>query len=312
MKMKFVLAFILLSAVIVSSAQKALPIHVDSLLAQIPSVKSSALSFAMCSLDSNRDGLVSVRDAGSVMNGMQSELMNYSVELSKSGMSGSYTNPSIPSQEQINQSVQNAMQMQGMTKEQMMQMAQSRQNHSATVPSDNPASMREFGQAQNAAAQLSVLQNELATKAAQLGGEYQNKIQAIPTVIVNCKDYKVQGADLALPKCDCVKALYLNYYQKRVATEDEYLKKLDALLGEYLPKFKQQISIIDKVESDLNYGDAVSIPALRRQVVGVQQQALGSLLPILGIVGHAIKDSGSEYSGIVNTNNNLLPTPCQK
>lgn len=311
MKIKFVFGIILLSAFFVSSAQKALPIHVDSLLAQIPLVKTSATNFQMCTVETNNEGLVSVKDAGSIINGIQAELMKYSADLATSAMSSnSYTNTSMPSQDQINQSVQNAMQMQGMTKEQIMQMAKTKQ--SANVPQPvNANLMKELGLAQKAAEQLSIMQNELATKASQLGGQCQSKIQAIPTVLVNCKDYKVQGADLALPKCDCVKGLYLDYYQKRVTIEDEYLKKIEALLEDYLPKFKEQIIIIDKVENDLNYGDAISIPAFKRQVAGVQQQALGAIIPVLGIVGNAIKDSGSEYTGIVNTNNNHLPVPCQ-
>jgi hypothetical protein len=310
MKIKFILGIIFLSAAFTSFAQKALPIDVDSLLMQIPSVKSSATSFQMCTVETNNDGLVSVKDAGSIINGIQDQLMKYTVDLGNSTMSSSYTNTSAPSQEQINQSVQNAMQMQSMSREQMMQMAQNK--HSGNVPQPiNANVMKEFGQAQNAVSQLSILQTELATKASQLDGEYKSKIQAIPTVVVNCKEYKVQGADLALPQCSCVKALYSDYYQKRITIEDEYLKKLDALLGNYFPKFKEQITIIDKVENDLSYGDAITMPVIKRQVVGAQQQALSSLIPLLGVVGHAIKDSGSEYTGIVNTNNGHLPVPCQ-
>lgn len=310
MKIKFILGIIFLSEAFICSAQKALPIHVEGLLTQIPSVKSSATSFQMCTLDSNTDGLVSVKDPGVILNGIQNELMKYSVDLSKSTMSISYTNTSVPSQEQINQSVQNAMQMQSMSREQIMQMAKSKQNGNVPQPI-NSNLMKEFGQAENAASQLSILQTELATKASQLDGEYKSKIQAIPTVVVNCKEYKVQGADLALPQCSCVKALYSDYYQKRITIEDEYLKKLDALLEDYFPKFREQITIIDKVENDLSYGDAITMPVIKRKVVGVQQQALSSLTPLLGIVGHAIKDSGSEYTGIVNTNKNHLPVPCE-
>jgi len=311
MKTKFFFAvIILLSITSASYSQKALPIQVNSLLAKIPELENCVASFKMCTIDSNSEGLVSVKDAGPVINGIQDRLAKNMTDLGNTSMNSSYTNASVPSQDQINQSMQNAMQMQSMSREQLMQMAKSKQNGNVPQPI-NGNLMKEFGQAQNAASQLSILQTELATKASQLDGEYKSKIQAIPTVIVNCKDFKVQGADVAVPKCDCVKALYLAYYQKRVAIEDEYLQKLNELLHNYLPKFKEQITIIDKVESDLNYGDAINIPTFKTQVVGVQQQALGSLIPLSGVVGNAIKDSGSEYTGIVNTNNNHLPVPCQ-
>lgn len=312
MKIKILFAVVIfLSITSASYSQKALPIQVNTLLAKIPEPENCAASFKMCTIDSNSEGLVSVKDAGPLINGIQDQLTKNMTDLASTSMNSSYTNASVPSQDQMNQAMQNASQMQGMNRDQLMQMAQNKQNHTAPPSNNNADLMKEFGQAQNAAAQLSILQGELATKVSQLGGEYQRKKQEVPAVKVTCQDYKVQGGDIALPKCDCVKALYLAYYQKRVAIEDEYLQKLNGLLQAYLPKFKDQISIIDKVENDLDYGDAISIPAFKRQVVGVQQQALGALLPFLGIVSNAIKDSGSEYTGVVNINNGHLPTPCQ-
>ena len=312
MKIKsFFSVIILLLITVISNAQKALPIQVNSMLSRVPTLENCQASFKMCTIDSNTNDLVSVKDEGAVINGIRNDIAKYMNDLTSSSMNSSYTSttPSMPSQDQINQALQNASQMQNISREQMMQMAQSNHNHTPP-PNNNAALMKEWGQAQNPSEQLSLMQTELATRVSQLGGEYQQKVDKIPTVVVTCPDYKVQGADLALPKCGCVKGLYLDYYQKRVTIKDEYLQKLNELLQYYLPKFKDQIAIIDKVENDLNYGDAISIPALKRQVVGVQQQAMGSLLPLLGIVGNAIKDSGLEYAGIVNINRHL-PVPCQ-
>lgn len=311
MKIKSLLAILIFFTTIASYAQKALPVQVNSFLYKIPIPEDCQASFKMCTLDSNSDGLVSVKDAGVVINGIRDEVTKEMNDLASSSMSGSYnTNTSVPSQDQINQAMKNASQMQSMSREQMMQMARNKQNHTVSPSTNNAALMKEFGQAQGAAGQLSILEGELATKASQLAGGYQQKMDAVPTVMVTCEEYKVQGADLALPKCGCVKALYLNYYQKRVAIEDEYLQKLNELLQNYLPKFKDQIAIIDKVENDLNYGDAISIPAFKSQVVGIQQQAFASLIPIMGIVSRAITDSGSEYAGLVNINKRV-PVPCQ-
>ena len=170
--------------------------------------------------------------------------------------------------------------------------------------------MKEFGKAQDAAAQLSILQIGLATKASQLGGEYEQKLQTMLTVTVDCEEYKVQGADIALPRCSCLKSTCSNYDQKRITIEDEYLQKQNELLQKYLLRFKEQIAIIDKVENDLNYGDAVSIPAVKNRLIGVQQQAIGSLTTILGAVSNAIKDSAAEYADLVNIKNGHLPEPC--
>ena len=155
------------------------------------------------------------------------------------------------------------------------------------------------------------MQTELATKTSQLGGEYEQKLQAIPTIIIDCEEYKVQGADLALPRCSCLKSAYSNYYQKGIVIEDQYLQKQNELLRKYLPRFKEQIAIIDKVENDLKYGDAVSVPAVKNRLTGVQQQAISSLTTILGAVSNAIEDSGIEYARLVNIKNGHLPEPCQ-
>ncbi len=97
----------------------------------------------------------------------------------------------------------------------------------------------------------------------------------------------------------------------KVAIEDEYLQKVNKLLQTYIPKFRAQITIVDQAEQDLKYGDAISIPAFKTQVVGVQQQAIGAIIPILGIASNTIKDSGTVYTDIVNINNGHLPEPCQ-
>ena len=311
MKIKSLLAILIFLATI-ASAQKALPIEVGSLLAKIPELESCAASFKLATIDSNEEGIISIKNAGPIVNGIQDQMTKDMSDLANSSMSSSsYTNTSMPSQDQINQALQNASKMQGMSREQMMQMAQHRQTQSPPPGNNNAASFKEFGKAQDAAGKLSVLQGQLATEASQLGGEYQRKLQAIPTVTVTCQDYKVQGADLALPKCGCVKALYMAYYQKRVTIEDEYLQKLNQIVHKYLPQFKEQIAIIDKVEGGLKYGDAVSLPVIKTHLVGVQQQAIGSLTTILGVVSNAIKDSATEFADLSNINNGHLPTPCQ-
>ncbi|HSN07870.1 MAG TPA: hypothetical protein VLS85_02475 [Hanamia sp.] len=311
MKIKSLLT-ILIFCTTISFAQKALPIQVGSLLAKIPELESCAASFKLATIDSNEEGILSVKDAGPIVNGIQDQMTKDMTDLASSSMSSSsYTNTSMPSQDQINQALQNASKMQGMSREQMMQMAQHRQTQSPPPGNNSAASFKEFGKAQDAAGKLSVLQGQLATEASQLGGEYRRKLHAISTVTVTCQEYKVQGADLALPKCGCVKALYMAYYQKRVTMEDEYLQKLNQIVHKYLPVFKEQIAIIDKVEGGLKYGDAVSLPVIKTHLVGVQQQAIGSLTTILGVVSNAIKDSATEFADLSNINNGHLPTPCQ-
>lgn len=312
MKLKFISAIILLSAANTSFAQKVLPIQVINYVNRIPALQNSTASFKMCTTDSSNDGVVSVKDAGPIIDSIQEDLNNYMKEATNTATANSYSTASAPSQEQINQMMQNAIQMKNMSPDQIRQMSQSNQQHSNTSPSANSVSlMKEVGTGQNAASQLSLLTNELSTKAINLAAEHEQKVKAVGNVKNNCAEYKVQGADLALPKCDCIKQAYLDYYQSRENAEDEYLQKINELIQDYLPKIKEQMAIVDKVESDTNYGDAITVPALKNQLSGIQRQAISSLIPILGIVSQRLEESAKEYANIVNTNNGHAPTPCQ-
>ncbi|HEY4784783.1 MAG TPA: hypothetical protein VIH57_01985 [Bacteroidales bacterium] len=300
-------------------AQKALPIEVNGLLAKVPMPQNSKANFHMCTVvTDNSNGMVSVKDAGAAVNDLEATMQKDMTDLANASMSGgsynsySTSTPSAPSAEQIAQMQQQAQQMKGMTPEQAQQMAQQMQHTQSQGASHaaNPALMQELGKAQEAMGQVHMMFNELSTKASQLGGEYQQKIDQVKQT-GNCPEFKVPHADLALPHCDCVKNRALDYYQRRVVIEDEYLQKVNELLESYIPKIRAQIAIVDKAEQDLNYGDAVTIPAFKTQVVGVQQQAIAAIIPLLGISSNAIKDSGTLYTGVENTNNGHLPDPCQ-
>jgi hypothetical protein len=291
-------------------AQRALPVQVSSYISKIPALENCAASFKTCTIDSNNNGLVSVKDAGPTINGIQDDMNKYMQEAMNSSITNSKNNTSMPSQDQMAQMMQNASQMKSMSPDQIKQMSQGNQHQSA--PSANTASlMKEVGTGQNAASQLSLLTNEFSTKAIKLAAEHEQKMKAIGDLKNSCPDYKVKGADLALPKCDCIKQVYSNYYQKRITVEDEYLQKVNELIQSYLPKVKAQMAAVDKVESDTNYGDAIPVPALKNQLSGIQRQALSSLTPILGMVGQRLVESAKEYANVVNTNNGHASTPCQ-
>ncbi len=310
MKIKFIAAIIFLSVANTSFAQKALPIQVSDYLKRIPSLDSSVKSFKTCTIDSSSDGVVAIKNSGAAISSIQNDMEKYMKEAVNSTMTNSYSNASVPSQDQINQMVQNATQMKNMSPDELKQMSRSNQ-HQATPPSANTVPlMKEVGTGQTAASKLSVLTGELATKAANLGGEYDQQMKMLGEVKNNCVEYKVQGADLALPRCGCVMQVYLDYYQKRLGLTDKYLQKANGLVQSYLPKMEEQMAIIDKVEADTNYGDAVPVPALKTQVSGIQRQAMSSLTPVLGITDQWLTKSAKEYANVVNTQNGHVPVPC--
>jgi len=297
-----------------SEAQKALPIQVYGLLSKVPMPQSSEANYHSCTVETdNSNGAVSVKDAGTTVNDLETTMEKDVKDLANSSMSSSYASnsaPSIPSAEQIAQMQQQAQQMRGMTPDQARQMSQQMPHQNASQPAGNVSLMQELGKAQTAMMQINTTITELSTKVSQLGGEYKQKIDKVQQS-ASCPEFKVPTADIAEPKCNCVKTRLLDYRQKRVSIEDEYIQRVNGLLNTYLPKIKDQIAIIDKAEQDLKYGDAITLPAFKTQAVSVQQQAITTIAPILGIVKNVIKDSGTEYAGVVNANNSALLPPCQ-
>lgn len=305
----FVASLTILPMVI--KAQKALPIQVYGLIEKIPLPQKSESNFHTCTVVNDESGLVSVKDAGAELNNLQATMEKDVKDLANSTMSGSYASvPTMPSKEQIAQMQQRAQQMQGMSTDEARQMAQSMPHTNASQPTNNVGLMQELGKAQSAMLQINTAINELSIKASQLGGAYKLKIDKVQKS-ASCPEFKVPHADIAEPKCDCVKTRELEYYKNRITVEDEYIQNVNELLKNYIPKIKDQIVIIDKAEKDLNYGDATTIPTFKTQAVTVQQQAITALAPLLGIVEGVIKDSGSEYTNVVNINNGHLFTPCQ-
>jgi len=295
------------------NAQKALSIQVNSLLAKVYAPTDSKESFQMCTKDTDATSrIISVKDAGRVINDLQQTISNYMTQLGTSSMNSSYSNTatSMPSPEQMKQMQQNAMQMQSMSPDQAMKMTKQMPHNNTATPTSNPALMQEIGKAQEAGGKINVIMTDLSTKVSQLGGEFDQQEDKIK-MSGSCDEIKVKGADLALPKCSCVKSRNLDFRQKRVAVADSYLQKLNAILQKYLPDIKNKIAIIDKAESDANYGDSFSMTVLKQQAVSLQQQALGATLPILGIVSQAIEKTGSEYADLVNIKNDHLPEPYQ-
>lgn len=295
-------------------AQRAQPIRVLPFYSRIPVLASSDASYGASTRESNADGIITVKDPGPAFDSLQQGLQNYlmlATNASMAAANGSYGNAAPPSQEQVNQMMQKAMQMQSMSPEQIRQMSQGAGRSSAPAPAMNAAAMQEMGKATDAAATLNKLSGELVNKALVLLAELKHKQDALPALKVDCEEHKVQGADLALPGCGCVKAAYLAYYQKQVTLQDQYLPRVEALIQSYLPKFKEQVALIDQVESDLKYGDALSMPVLKNQLMSAQQQAVNALTPILGIISQRLQESAEAYANVVNTRNGHVSTPCQ-
>lgn len=293
----------MLNAEIFIYAQKALAIPVNALLEKVHSPASSQESFQLCTKETDPDnGLISVKDAGDEVNKLQQTVTNDMTQLGSASMNNSYssTATSMPSAAQMEE-------MKNMTPEQAMKMA--KQHPTNTIQTNNISLIKEFGKAEDAGMKINLLISELNSKVLQLDGELQQEYKKVK-LTGKCEEFKVQGADIALPKCDCIKTKYSTFYNQRVVAADQYIQKLNTLIQKYLPDIKNDLAVIDKAESDSQYGDALTIPAYKQRAVSLQQQALISMSSILGIVSNVIKDTAKEYADLTNINNGHLPEPC--
>src|SRR5574338_479107 len=125
MKIKIILAIIsLLYAEISIHAQKALPITVNALLAKVHPPVSSQESFQLCTKETDTvSRLISVKDAGAEVNGLQQTVANDMTQLGTAPMSSSYSSTST--------SMPTAEQMKNMTPDKAMKMAKQHPNNAS-------------------------------------------------------------------------------------------------------------------------------------------------------------------------------------
>ncbi|MFI5156313.1 MAG: hypothetical protein ACHQEM_09010 [Chitinophagales bacterium] len=273
-------------------AQNASSVQINSLLMRIPIPESSIKCYSTCTtITDPSNGSVSIKNNGAVFISLNEELDRIVRGESAAGQNTTGYSGAAPTQEQIEQMKQKAMQMQQMTPEQIAAM---RQNTTAPSSSNVPL-MKRIGEAQSRMMQLQTLSNELSMKMAALDNSKINKVAADPA----CPDVK-QGGDYAGPTCACQKKRALDYANNRVKAMDDYLQQLGALLKNYVPKIEAEISIVDKLEADYKYGEGISDPLARQQLTLLQRQAMGVVPNVLGISNSAWSDGAKIYAEVVN------------
>jgi hypothetical protein len=252
-------------------AQRPTPIQINSLISRIPIPESSQACYKSSTIITDANGISSIKDEGPVFNSLTDQLEKINKAAMEDMQSG-YANRSATANPTLTAS----------------------SGAPARPPATNVTLMQELGKAQSSIMQITLLTNELSGKMGQL------QMEKVP-VGPNCPEVR-QGSYVG-PTCECEQERSINYEQKRIAARDAWLQQAAALFQQYIPRIKDQVAFVDKVENDANYGQAIKDPTTLQMLWSVQRQALGGYTSLLAIASSAWKDGASQYLNLVNVKN---------
>ncbi len=285
--------FVLLTGIGTVQAQKAFQIDVTSMLAKIPLPGSCAASYSNCVVETGADGRVNVKDIGGPIADLQKQMIQMMKDRENNMMAA---NASMPSADQITKMQQQAQQMQSMTPEQAMQNAKNNASKQSNT-ADMATIGRKVGQGQNAMIELTKILNEFSAKVLVIQSATKDSVDKVKSG--HCPEVR-QGSYVG-PTCACTQGITAAYYTQRIAKRDEGASSMATLVQTYMPRIKAQVSIVDDIESSLKYGDAVSNPAYKQMLVSMQQQAMGAIPQVTGVISTITTDGGTEYANLQNT-----------
>jgi hypothetical protein len=292
--LRILCVIILLLSSMAGSGQKAVPMQITSFLTRLPLPESSQTSYASCTKSQDpSNGSISVTGAGPSFNSITDELNRIMQGDMAAAQNQSMQTPNAPSPDQVAQMQQQAAQMQNMSPQQIMDMQ--KKNYNGQNSQTNTALMRKIGEAQSHLGPIQQLNNELRMKLMALDKSAIDKVK----IGAPCSDVKGTG-DIAVPTCGCMIGRASSYEKLRVMAFDDYLQNVRSLLKDYIPKFNNEIAVIDKVEADAKYGEGISDPATRQQLYLLQRQGLSVVPGIISIARGTSEDGAKYYANLIN------------
>lgn len=292
---------VLFSATTGAYAQRAYPIDINSLLSKVPIPRTSADCYAAATKTTDpQNGAISIKDNGAAYQALldQYDKITRAAITDAMGKNSSSLSTTPPTPEQIEQMKQQAMaraaQMQSMNAQQMAQMHNNPGSAASRPGKEDVELMKMIGDAQSACNSISQISAELQSKIAALDHSAIQNVSSGP----NCPEVR-QGSYVG-PTCACQVEHATAYETRRVAARDALLQKVNSLLAEYIAKLKVQIAIVDDAEAKAKYGDAVTNPAFKQQVVNLQRQALGPVSAVTAFASDNWADAAKQYASLVN------------
>lgn len=274
-----------------AAAQQAWHGNLNSLMSRIPQTNSCTGGYGLCNHQTGDNKAITITGLGPAFTDLQKQMM----DAAGSPVAGaSMPDPaSPPSAEQIEAMKQQAMAKmaaaQNMTPQQAAQMHKS----TGSMPTVDPVLMRQVGQAQTAAGQITQLVNEMSLK--------MNKIyKSWDTIKLTGICNEVMSGGYAGPTCACEIGRHTNYEQRRTASLNSYLQAVANLAQGYMDRMRPLLSIVDDAVAKAKYGDAITDPSFRQVVVVAQRQAMNGVTAIMSLYSGIAKDGAEQQANLLN------------
>jgi hypothetical protein len=280
-------------------AQKPAHLKVNSLIDQIPIPQSSSACYGACTTNTDASGVASIKDNGPVFKHLEDEFTS----LSTADMNA-MNNPTVPKSapqaptaDQIAQMQADAMakaqqySQHGVNPAAAMQ-AQAQANHK---PSNNMAVMQGLGKAGAANMQIQSLLRDMSKELSALN---MRQVHAGP----NCPEVR-QGSYVG-PTCACTYEHSVAAEANYVTARDELIQKQAAILTKYKGLLEVQVGIVDDLEAQAKYGDAVTDATSLQLLWSAQRQSMTAFVELLGASNGFWTDGANQYLRLVNAKAN--------
>jgi hypothetical protein len=291
----------IISGLICSSfvnGQKATLIQINSLIDRIPVAESSQPCYSICKTETVKDIGIVVVDNGPVFNQLYDELKRIKAEDSarlghRSAVSENQAamkkaaQDDQQAQQQAIQQQQMVQQMAAMNQEQMQQAMQNNNNHSSLQKVDGNM-MKEIGKAQDALMKISQLINQCNMEFHSLQYTDKDKIP-IPA-----------GCGFS---CGCEKNRSIESANNFIKAENSDITLVMGVFKKYRPQISEQVAVVDKLESDYNYGEKVTDPNMKQMFWSMQRRAMTGFEDLLGIASGAWNNGANAFCKYMNAKN---------
>jgi type II secretory pathway pseudopilin PulG len=285
--------------------QKPATVQVNSLINRIPALEASNVCYEASTRETDpSNGSVSIKDNGHQFNELNEEL-NHMMNNDMNAMKNqSYTaaNQAASAQDaqqaqaQAMQQQQQAAQMANMTPEQIQQMVKN-SNHTQAPQKTDVNLMKRIGQAQSALANLQQVLMEFDMKFAKISYTDKTTLKLPP----NCPE--VQQGGYAGPTCSCERERAITSANTYVVAVNSDLEKMKEMIAQYKQRIADQVAVIDKLEIDYKYGDAVTDPSAKQMMWSMQKQALNGFVDMLAKVSSGWSDGAKAYARVMTAKN---------
>lgn len=280
----------------VGFGQKPAVLKINNLISRIPIPVASQACYETCTTIKNPDGTFQIKDNGPAFNALNNEveaLGKGDMDAMKNGSLNAQASapPAAPTAEQISQ-----MQAEAMARAQQAMQNGADPSKAAPAsntykPTTNVKLMQQLGTAQSAVGKISQLTMEMSSKMGEIR-------MTDVTMEPNCPEVR-QGSYVG-PTCACERQKGITHYEKMVAARNTYLQQVNGLLHKYIPQIEEQVDLIDKVETDTNYGQGITDPRIIQQLWSLQRMGLNGFTSVMGIASSSWTDAANQYLLVVN------------